>query len=46
VAGPDANELQGLVEQIAARVGRALEKRGLIERDSKLERLRACEKIN
>jgi hypothetical protein len=33
VAGPDANDLQGLVEQIAARVGQVLEKRGLIERD-------------
>ena len=34
VAGPDANDLQGLVEQIGARVGQVLEKRGLIERDS------------
>ena len=33
VAAPGANELQGLLEQIAARVGQALEKRGLIERD-------------
>jgi len=33
VAAPGANELQGLVEQIAARVGQALERRGLIERD-------------
>jgi ribosomal protein S27E len=33
VAAPSANELQGLVEQIAARVGQVLERRGLIERD-------------
>jgi hypothetical protein len=33
VAAADANELQGLLEQIAARVGQVLEKRGLIERD-------------
>ncbi len=32
VAGPGANDLQGLVEQIAARVGQVLERRGLIER--------------
>ena len=30
---PGAHELQELVEQIAARVGQALERRGLIERD-------------
>lgn len=33
VSAPSANELQGLVEQIAARVGQALERRDLIERD-------------
>jgi len=33
VAAPGANDLQELVEQIAARVGQALEGRGLIERD-------------
>ena len=33
VAAPDANDLQKLVEQIAARVGHMLERRGLIERD-------------
>ncbi len=33
VAAPGANELQQLVEQIAARVGQVLERRGLIERD-------------
>jgi len=33
VAAPDAKELQGLVEQIAARVGSVLERAGLIERD-------------
>jgi hypothetical protein len=32
-AAPGANELQELVEQIAARVGQVLERRGLIERD-------------
>jgi hypothetical protein len=32
-SAPDANELQELVEQIAARVGQVLERRGLIERD-------------
>lgn len=31
VAGPRANELQRLVEQIAARVGQVLERRGLID---------------
>jgi hypothetical protein len=38
VAGPGANELQRLAEQIAARVGQVLERRGLIERET-LERL-------
>jgi hypothetical protein len=33
VAGPGANKLQRLVEQIAARVGQVIERRGLIERD-------------
>ncbi len=33
VAAPSAKELQALVEQIAARVGQALERRGLSERD-------------
>jgi hypothetical protein len=33
VAAPGANALQELVEQIAARVGQVLERRGLIERD-------------
>ena len=33
VAEPSANELQGLIEQIAARVGQVRERRGLIERD-------------
>jgi hypothetical protein len=33
VAGPSPNELQRLVEQIAARVGQVLEQLGLIERD-------------
>jgi ribosomal protein S27E len=33
VAAPGANELQALVEQIAAGVGQVLERRGLIERD-------------
>jgi hypothetical protein len=32
-AAPDANDLQGLVEQIAARIGRVLERRGLYELD-------------
>jgi len=31
--GPGANDLQGLVERIAASVGQVLERRGLIERD-------------
>ena len=38
VCAPRAQELQGLVEQIALRIGRTLEKRGLIER-ARLERL-------
>ena len=33
VAGPKANDLQDLAEQIAARVGQVLERRGLVERD-------------
>ncbi len=33
VSAPDLNDLQALVEQVAARVGQALERRGLIERD-------------
>jgi hypothetical protein len=33
VAAPGAGELQALVEQIAERISRVLEKRGLIERD-------------
>jgi hypothetical protein len=33
VVAPDSNDLQKLVEQIAARVGQVLERRGLIERD-------------
>jgi len=33
VPAPDPSDLQALVEQIAARVGEALERRGLIERD-------------
>jgi Putative transposase len=32
-AAPESSDLQGLVEQIAARIGRALERRGLVERD-------------
>jgi hypothetical protein len=32
-AAPGAHDLQELVEQVAARVGQALERRGLIERD-------------
>jgi ribosomal protein S27E len=32
VASPGLNELQALVEQIASRIGRALERRGLVER--------------
>jgi len=30
---PDAQDLQALIEQIALRIGRVLERRGLIERD-------------
>jgi hypothetical protein len=33
VCEPRAQELQGLVEQIALRIGRRLEQRGLLERD-------------
>jgi hypothetical protein len=33
VAGPSLGELQTLMEQIATRVGRMLERRGLVERD-------------
>jgi len=33
VAGPKANDLEDLAEQIAARVGQVLERRGLVERD-------------
>jgi hypothetical protein len=33
VSEPGAKDLQGLVEQIALRIGRTLEQRGLIERD-------------
>jgi len=33
VAAPGAKDLQALVEQIATRIGRVLERRGLIERD-------------
>ena len=33
VAAPGLNELQALVEQIASRIGRVLERRGLVERD-------------
>jgi hypothetical protein len=33
VSAPDPSDLQALVEQIGARVGDALERRGLIERD-------------
>jgi hypothetical protein len=33
VAGPGANELQRLVEQVGAQVGQVLGRRGLIERD-------------
>jgi len=32
-AAPESSDLQQLVEQIAARIGRALERRGLVERD-------------
>jgi ribosomal protein S27E len=33
VVAPESSDLQQLVEQIAARIGRALERRGLVERD-------------
>ena len=33
VAAPESSDLQQLVEQIAARIGRVLEGRGLVERD-------------
>jgi hypothetical protein len=33
VAAPESSDLQQLVEQIAGRIGRALERRGLLERD-------------
>lgn len=33
VAAPESSDLQELVERIAARIGRALERRGLVERD-------------
>ena len=33
VARPKANDLEDLAEQIAARVGQVLERRGLVERD-------------
>jgi hypothetical protein len=33
VSEPGAKDLQALVEQIATRIGRVLEKRGLVERD-------------
>jgi hypothetical protein len=33
VAAPESSDLQELVEQIAGRIGRALERRGLVERD-------------
>ncbi|MBK7249884.1 MAG: transposase [Gammaproteobacteria bacterium] len=33
VVGPGQSELQALVEQIASRIGRVLERRGLVERD-------------
>ncbi len=33
VAAPQSSDLQRLVEQIAGRIGRALERRGLVERD-------------
>lgn len=33
VAAPESSDLQQQIEQIAARIGRALERRGLIERD-------------
>jgi hypothetical protein len=33
VVAPESSDLQQLVEQIAGRIGRALERRGLVERD-------------
>jgi hypothetical protein len=33
VAAPGADDLQGLIEQVAVGVGQVLERRGLIERD-------------
>ena len=33
IGAPNAKELQALVERIAERIGRALERRGLLERD-------------
>ena len=33
VAAPESSDLQQLVEQIAGRIGRALQRRGLVERD-------------
>ena len=33
VAAPESSDMQKLVEQIAGRIGRALERRGLVERD-------------
>jgi hypothetical protein len=33
VAAPESSDLQQLVEEIAGRIGRALERRGLVERD-------------
>jgi hypothetical protein len=41
VAGPKANDLEDLAEQIAARVGQVLERRGLVERDIENARLAA-----
>ncbi len=33
VPAPESSDMQQLVAQIAARIGRALERRGLVERD-------------
>jgi hypothetical protein len=33
VAAPESSDFQHLVERIAGRIGRALERRGLVERD-------------
>jgi hypothetical protein len=41
VAAPESSDLQNLVEQIAGRIGRALERRGLVERDLENARLAA-----